>query len=95
MNDLAVELVTIAATEGEEAARPGPEQLHPVSSRTVPMHAAFQEPQDSEHHHHDESFCFRGILVPEETGKHSFGVRVRPHHPALIHPLEMGLSAWA
>ena len=95
VNDLAVELVTIAATEGEEAIRPGPEQLHPVSSRTVPMHAAFQEPQDSEHHHHDESFCFRGILVPEETGKHSFGVRVRPHHPALIHPLEMGLSAWA
>jgi starch phosphorylase len=95
VNDLAVELVTIAATEGEEAFSPGPEQLHPVSSRTVPMHAAFQEQQDPEHHHHDESFCFRGILVPEETGKHSFGVRVRPHHPALIHPLEMGLSAWA
>ena len=95
VNDLAVELVTIAATEGEEATSPGPEQLHPVASRTVPMNAVFQEPQDPEHHHHDDSICFRGILVPEETGKHSFGVRVRPHHPALIHPLEMGLSAWA
>ena len=94
-NDIAVELVTFAAPNGEEAVMPSAEQQQPVALQSVTMQAIMPAPQEPGHDPHDNSVRFRGIFVPEETGKYSFGVRARPHHPALIHPLELGLSAWA
>ncbi len=94
-NDIAVDLVTFAAPNGEEAVMPNAEQQQPVALQSVTMQAIMPAPQESGHDPHDNSVRFQGIFVPEETGKYSFGVRARPHHPALIHPLELGLSAWA
>ena len=37
----------------------------------------------------------RGSLLAEDSGQVAVGVRVRPHHPAMIHPYEMGLNRWA
>ncbi len=36
-----------------------------------------------------------GAFVAEDSGQLTVGVRARPHHPALIHPYEMGLNRWA
>ncbi len=38
---------------------------------------------------------FTGSLAPANSGKLAIGVRVRPDHPALLHPSEMGLNTWA
>ena len=91
VGDLAVELVTLPDGGAEGSPQP-------VTSRTFAMQvrASSSEGQhESEQFMSDESVLYCGTFVPEETGKYSFGVRVRPHHPALIHQLEMGLSAWA
>jgi starch phosphorylase len=34
-------------------------------------------------------------LTPSESGSLVYGVRVRPSHPALAHPFELGLVRWA
>ena len=94
-DDIAVELVTFAAPNGEEAVIPSVEQHQPVALQSVTMQAIQIGHQEPGHDPQDSSVRFRGIFVPEETGKYSIGVRARPHHPALIHPLELGLSAWA
>ncbi len=94
-NDIAVELVTFAAAEGEEATVQSAGQQNPVALQSVAMQAAKPGYQEPGHDPHDNSVRYRGVFVPEETGKYSFGVRARPHHPALIHPLELGLSVWA
>lgn len=94
-NDLAVELVSFVASQEGEAMTPGAEQLQPVALQTLPLREAMPRPQEPGHDPHDNSVRYKGVFVPEETGKYSFGVRVRPHHKALIHPLEMGLSSWA
>lgn len=52
-------------------------------------------PMQMEGQNADGSARFQGAFTPDDTGKLAFGVRVRPNHPALIHPLEMGLSTWA
>jgi len=94
-HDIAVELVTFAAADGEEAMKPNAEQQLPVALQSITMQLANHTPHEPGHDPHDISVRYKGIFVPEETGKYSFGVRARPHHPALIHPLELGLSAWA
>ena len=38
---------------------------------------------------------YEGKLQPADSGQLSIGVRVRPDHPDLINPNEMGLSTWA
>ena len=93
--DIAVELVTFAAPNGEETMMPSTEQQNPVALQSVTMQAVIPAHQELGHDTHDNSVRYRGTFVPEETGKYSFGVRARPQHPGLIHPLELGLSAWA
>jgi len=95
VHDIAVELVTFATPDGGEAIAPTAEQRQPVALKSVCMEAVMHAYQEPWHDPHDGSVRYRGVFVPEETGKYSFGVRVRPHHSALIHPLELGLSAWA
>ena len=94
-SDIAVELVTFAAPDGEEAAAPHSEEQQPVALQSFAMQAVKPTSQEPGHDAHDHSIRYRGKFVPEETGKYSIGVRARPHHPALIHPLELGLSVWA
>ena len=94
-SDIAVELVTFAAPAGEEAAAPYSEEQQPVALQSFAMEAVKPMSQVPGHDAHDHSIRYRGKFVPEETGKYSIGVRARPHHPALIHPLELGLSVWA
>ncbi len=94
-SDIAVELVTFAASDGEERVAPNSEQHHPVALQSLSMQLVEPTNQDLGSDLHDSSVQYRGIFVPEETGKYSIGVRARPHHPALIHPLELGLSVWA
>ncbi len=93
--DLAVEMVTFVAAEDENASRQGEAPNQPIALQTLSMQCAMAGQEEPGHDPHDNSVRFRGLFVPEETGKYSFGVRVRPYHPALIHPLEMGLSVWA
>ncbi len=62
-------------------------QEFPMISQTIAMDLAEQ--------HAADRVNFRGVFVSDDTGKFCFGVRVRPHHPACIYPLEMGLSVWA
>ena len=91
VDDLAVEVVTLPDGGAEGSTQP-------VTSRAFAMQvrpSSSEGQHESEQFMSDESVLYHGTFVPEETGKYSFGVRVRPHHPALIHPLEMGLSAWA
>jgi len=38
---------------------------------------------------------YRGSFVCERAGRYGFTVRVVPHHPDLLTPVEMGLIAWA
>jgi starch phosphorylase len=38
---------------------------------------------------------YQGEWAPIHSGVLEVGVRVRPHHPALIHPHETGLTRWA
>ena len=91
VDDLAVEVVTLPDGGAEGSTQP-------VTSRAFAMQvrpSSSEGQHESEQFMSDESVLYHGTFVPEETGKYSFGVRVRPHHPALIHPLEMGLSVWA
>ena len=96
--DLAVEIVV--GKGGEDGL--------PLVSKTIAMQigsdANTERPQGDQDAPDDRanwsdqggrSYTVKGFFVPDDTGKFGFGVRVRPHHPALIHPLEMGLSAWA
>ena len=94
-SDIAVELVTFAAPEGMEAMAPGSEQQPPVALQSFAMQEVMPTDRAPAHDPHDNSIRYRGTFVSEETGKYSIGVRARPHHPALIHPLELGLSVWA
>ena len=82
VDDLAVEIVV--SKGGEDGA--------PLESTTIPMQVHCQEQGD---YQGAATVSARGTFVPDDTGKYSFGVRLRPRHAALIHPLEMGLSAWA
>jgi hypothetical protein len=34
-------------------------------------------------------------LQPADSGALALGIRVRPHHTALIEPNELGLNRWA
>ena len=74
---------------------PTADQRQPVALQSLTMQAVLSTLQEPGHDPHDNSIRYRGVFVPEETGKYSFGVRARPHHPDLIHPLELGLSSWA
>lgn len=94
-SDIAVELVTFAAPDGEEAVATSSEQQKPVALQSFTMQAVVPTSKEPGYDPHNQSIRYRGTFVPEETGKYSIGVRARPHHPALIHPLELGLSAWA
>ncbi len=38
---------------------------------------------------------YTGNLSPANSGKLAIGVRVRPNHPAMLDPNEMGLNRWA
>ncbi|MCS6844969.1 MAG: alpha-glucan family phosphorylase [Caldilineales bacterium] len=40
-------------------------------------------------------FRYEGSFVPRATGALVYGVRVRPNHPAMLNPHEMGLVVWA
>ena len=91
LDDLAVELVTLPNGGVEGSPQPAASCTFALQLRA----SSGQEQHGSEQFIADESVLFQGTFVPDETGKYSFGVRVRPHHAALIHPLEMGLSAWA
>lgn len=87
LDDLAVEIFWGWFTQSPPSSTDGHPTPHLAAfPRTIAMNQAEQ--------HADGSVDFRGAFVPEDTGKISFGVRVRPHHPDLIHPLEMGLSLW-
>ena len=94
-SDIAVELVTFAAPDGEEGVATSSEQQQPVALQSFTMRAVMPTSIEPGHDPHNHSIQYRGTFVPEETGKYSIGVRARPHHPALIHPLELGLSVWA
>ena len=94
-SDIAVELVTFAAPDGEEGVATSSEQQQPVALQSFTMRAVMPTSMEPGHDPHNHSIQYRGTFVPEETGKYSIGVRARPHHPALIHPLELGLSVWA
>ena len=82
VDDLAIEIVV--GKGGEDGI--------PLVSRTIPMRVRSDDEWD---HQDGHTVSAQGTFVPDDTGKFSFGVRARPHHPALIHPLEMGLSTWA
>ena len=41
-----------------------------------------------------DSTLYRGTFTPTSSGQYSMGVRVRPHHDALINLYELGLSRW-
>ena len=82
VDDLAIEIVV--GKGGEDGL--------PLESRTISMEVCGEGYSEYLGGH---TFTAQGTFVPEDTGKYSFGVRVRPQHAALIHPLEMGLSAWA
>jgi hypothetical protein len=82
VDDLAIEIVV--GKGGEDGL--------PLESRTISMEVGGEGYSEYLGGH---TFAAQGTFVPEDTGKYSFGVRVRPQHAALIHPLEMGLSAWA
>jgi starch phosphorylase len=43
----------------------------------------------------DGRHVFRGRLVPDRNGALIYGVRVRPDHPALAEPNDVGLVLWA
>jgi len=94
-SDIAVELVTFAAEDGDESIVQAAEQRQHVAMQSHTMQAVLSNSREPGHDPHDNSIRYRGAFVPEETGKYSFGVRARPHHPDLIHPLELGLSSWA
>ncbi|RME66414.1 MAG: alpha-glucan family phosphorylase, partial [Caldilineae bacterium] len=55
--------------------------------RAIPMQATGRSD--------DGAILYTGSFVPEDSGQLAVGVRVRPTHPALIHPHELGLSRWA
>ncbi|HEV2237364.1 MAG TPA: alpha-glucan phosphorylase, partial [Ktedonobacterales bacterium] len=38
---------------------------------------------------------YHAELAPDANGSLVYGVRVRPSHPGLAHPFEMGLARWA
>lgn len=42
----------------------------------------------------DGALSAQGEIVPDDSGPLSVGIRVRPNHPAMIHPYEMGLNRW-
>jgi starch phosphorylase len=42
----------------------------------------------------DGSLSAQGEIVPDDSGPLSVGIRVRPNHPAMINPYEMGLNRW-
>jgi starch phosphorylase len=44
---------------------------------------------------HGDALAYQGELTLEESGQFAVGVRVRPSHPDLINPYELGLSQWA
>ncbi len=94
-SDIAVELVTFAAEDSDESIVQAAEQRQHVAMQSHTMQAVLSNSREPGHDPHDNSIRYRGAFVPEETGKYSFGVRARPHHPDLIHPLELGLSSWA
>lgn len=41
------------------------------------------------------ALIYQGQVTPTASGQLALGVRVRPDHPALSHPYEVGLSRWA
>ena len=44
--------------------------------------------------HGDGGIDYAATLSPAESGRVAVGVRVRPQHPAMIHPYELGLVRW-
>lgn len=94
-SDIAVELVTFAAEDGDESMVLAAGQRQQAAIQSHTMQAVLSNDQEHGHDSHDNGIRYKGVFVPEETGKYSFGVRARPHHPDLIHPLELGLSSWA
>lgn len=42
----------------------------------------------------DGGIDYQATLSPAESGRVAVGVRVRPQHPAMIHPYELGLVRW-
>jgi len=82
VDDLVVELVVSK----------GGENGVPLESTAIPMKLHVEEQVD---YQGALTVSAKGTFVPDDTGKYSFGVRLRPRHSALVHPLEMGLSAWA
>lgn len=94
-DDFAVELVTVPATEEPDVAGSAAGPSSALAKQTTALQIASRGQLESGHHPPETSISYCGAFVPQETGKYSFGVRVRPEHPALIHPLEMGLSVWA
>lgn len=57
-----------------------------VEVQVTPMHKAGQD---------NGALLYQANLVAADSGVLALGVRVRPHHAALIHPDELGLSKWA
>ena len=43
----------------------------------------------------DHGIEYEGAITAEDSGQLTVGVRVRPHHEAMIHPYELGLNRWA
>ncbi len=41
-----------------------------------------------------DEHLFELKLTPELCGKQEYFIRIYPHHPSLMHPLEMGLMVW-
>jgi starch phosphorylase len=42
----------------------------------------------------DSHLRYRGHFTCERTGRYGFTVRVVPHHPDLVTPVELGQVAW-
>lgn len=95
VEDLAVEVVTFVEKEEDHALWQGEAPDNPIALQTLAMQRESVGEGEPGHDPHDDSVRYHGVFVPSETGKYSIGVRVRPNHSALIHPLEMGLSVWA
>jgi starch phosphorylase len=52
-------------------------------------------PMQLQHQSDDDIYRYEAAFVAERSGRHAYGIRVRPNHPALIHPMELGKTRWA
>lgn len=83
MDRLQPDDIAVEIVAGPAKGPNGNEMENPV---VIPMQARGAE---------NGAMVYTGELVSANSGKLAVGVRVRPHHRAMLHPSEMGLNRWA